>query len=276
MDLSQSMRRNSFSSQQNIANDVIADIYVASDVADEFASFTTADMSLAKAMTTGLGDDDTLAKKPLGGGVKKRHAKTTGKRSYSVDAIKFQYPQQQPPIQSSSKDNQLKSEILNAAELSSSAVAASPSSSQSPAHFSQRQRSQSAQFFAGHLCAIDKLSSSSFFSTLERREDDTLAEDLEDCTLIDSMIAEYKFPLEDYNNNGDDAPTSHHFSDDDDEEDTNYQDLLEDTGDPLLECSLNPAEDNDAGPDTTDDITQASSFDDDCYVIDNPYPLRNE
>ncbi|XP_073833133.1 5' nucleotidase B isoform X1 [Musca autumnalis] len=264
MDLSQtSTRRNSFSSQQNIANDIIADIYVASDVADEFATFTT-DMSLARGITTGIGGDDTFKTPISGAGLQKRGKKSSGKRSYSVDAIKFQYSQYLPHT-TSKEENKQQIKDTNA-DTSASAMlsaAATPSSQTSGvAQFSQRQRSQSAQFYAGNLYAIDKLSTS---SSLERREDDALREDLEDYTLIDSMIAEYKFPLEDYNNN-DDVPTSHHFSDDD--EDTNYQDLLEEEG---LLATGEPDE-----ADTTDDITHTSSFDDDCYIIDNPYPLRTE
>lgn len=294
MDLSQDMRRNSFSSQNNIANDIIADIYVAADVSDEFASFNT-DMSLAKGMAGGVGGvHDTLTPSPAAlVKLSKRGRQASDKRSYSVDAIKFQYPQQQPQMSVHQKPQSLikdKSppQASTSVSASASTIFALPST--------PRQRSQSAQYYPGSLHAIDKSSMEQIPGEQQKQhEEDVIREDLEDTTVIDSMIAEYNFPMEDFNNNDD--MTSHHFTEDDtnddgDEEDTNYHDLLEDDQeynatdidddyDDIEEdhenILINDSRQNvgDAD-DTTDDITQASSFDDDCYVFDNAHSVRNE
>lgn len=260
MDVSNDTRRNSFTSQQNVANDITADICVAADVPNEFVTFAT-DISLTKGVTV---VSDSLTPPPL---VMrdKRVGCHSNKRSYSVDAIKFQYPQHQTTLHYLHKDNGTVQDSTTSIASSSSAAATPVISSASSAIVQQpRQRSQSAQYWG----AINVAEKSSLDHMKHEEKEEDLREE-EDTTIIDSMIAEYNYPLEDFNNNNNssDSNNQHHHAGNDD--DTNYHDFM-------LDIDYKDIVAEDADGEDTEDITQASSFDDDCYVFDNQCSIRNE
>lgn len=259
MDLSANAaaRRNSFTSQQNIAHDIIADIYVTGDGPDEFATFTT-DISLIKGgliTTTSATDlhmavgDSNGCGGDVGSGFDKRHANNS-KRSYSVDTIKFQFPQMQ--------QLQPATTAIPSSTLSLATTAARKQE--------LRQRSQSAQYNI-HTSLVKSPSSLSD-SRQSFKSEENLKEDLNEEEFIDSLIAEYTFSQDDYNNNNNSNNNFNNDYDDDyDDFNDDYaaededEDNNDDNGDGK-NIELPDADDDDG------DLTQVSSFDDDCYIFD--------
>lgn len=222
-------RRNSLTSQQNIVQDIIADIYVTSDAPDEFSTFTT-DISLVKGVVD-IGVDVALTNAScLPNVAKNRKRCNNNKRSHSIDTLQSQYSaqsqqQQQPQLQSSFVGG-----------------SSSSTSSTSSDNYPRRPRSQSAQY--GNICLLKSS------TDLSLKCEDNLKEDLnEDEEYIDSLIAEYNLSQEDLKNNN-----SNNFN----------------SGN-VEENDLNKHEDED-----DDDFTQISSFDDDCYIVDCHFSIRNE
>ncbi|XP_037813834.1 cytosolic purine 5'-nucleotidase isoform X1 [Lucilia sericata] len=259
MDLSSeagSTRRNSFTSQQNIAHDIIADIYVTSDGPDEFSTFTT-DISLRKGV--GLADAYTAATQPTNTNTGRG---ASNKRSYSVDTIKFQYPQlQQPPASSapssttSSRPQQQQQQPL-------------PPTLATIAARKQRQRSQSAQYLNTTLVkpltptAVPSSASVTFNDSHQNfnSEEVNLKEDANEEEFIDSLIAEYSYSPDDYNNNNNSSNNNNFPHDAGNEGDDENEENMEDGND----------------DDDDEDLTQVSSFDDDCYVLDVHSSMRKE
>lgn len=239
-----SIRRNSFTSQQNIAHDIISDIYVTSDAPDEFSTFTT-DNSLIKGV--GLGATSTAPTIAT-----TSSTKACNKRSYSVDTIKFQYPQMQQSATTSCSTTFSQQQQQQQLPPSLAAIAARK----------QRQRSQSAQYLnttlvkpsptTASLSATN--SSSSPDSQKHFKSEENLKEDVNEDEFIDSLIAEYGYSQDDFNNNNNSSNNLNDGDDEAEEEDDEEQEIMEDDG----------------------NLTQVSSFDDDCYIFDVHDTMRKE
>ncbi|KAM7349997.1 5' nucleotidase B isoform 1-T1 [Cochliomyia hominivorax] len=248
MDLSSdagSTRRNSFTSQQNIAHDIISDIYVTSDVPHEFSTFTT-DISLIKGV--GLAATPSTAATATTKALNSHNSKVTAnKRSYSVDTIKFQYPQlqqqqqqQHPTTSNSSSSHSQQQQQQQQLPPSLASIAARK----------QRLRSQSAQYLNASLVKTPLKTSES--QQLFKSEEN-LKEDLNEEEFIDSLIAEYSYSQDDFNNNNHNSSCNNLNNDGNEGDDEGCQ------------------EDEEDG-----DLTQVSSFDDDCYVLDVHGSMRKE
>lgn len=257
-------RRNSFTSQQNIAHDIIADNYVTGDDPDAYATFST-DISLMKdVLTTTSATDLHMAACGSGGcdnALDQKHANNSSKRSYSVDTIKFQFPQ------------------IQSLQSSTGTTIATPTPTPSLATIANRkkeirQRSQSAQYNPPHISMVKSPSCALSDSRQSFKSEENLREDLNEEEFIDSLIAEYTFSQDDYNNNNN-SHSNLNNDDDDDDNENNFNDAYADEDEDEDDDDQN--DDNGvhvAGgknielPEDDGDLTQVSSFDDDCYIFD--------
>lgn len=224
-------RRNSFTSQQNIAHDIIADIYVASDGPDEFSTFTT-DISLIKGV--GLGVAHTASAASTIPATTANRA--NNKRSYSVDTIKFQFPQLQQAPSNPSRPQQQQQLPPTLATIAAR---------------KQRQRSQSAQYLNTTLVKPAPPIPTPTFS--DSHQNFKSEEDLNEEEFIDSLVAEYSYSQDDYNNNNNNSSNNNFNNDGNEGDDENGENIEDD-----------------------EDLTQVSSFDDDCYVLDVHSSMRKE